>query len=63
VIDEDDLDVVWDMINQSLAQMPYDEKSNANKKRANEERRGQTFPSSSTITINANQARTTNDTQ
>ena len=36
IIDEDDFDLVWEMVVQSLAQMPYDQKSNANKKRARE---------------------------
>jgi hypothetical protein len=33
IIDEHDFDIVWEMVFQSLSQMPYDEKSNANKKK------------------------------
>jgi hypothetical protein len=36
IIEEDDFDLVWEMVVQSLAQMPYDQRSNANKKRAKE---------------------------
>jgi hypothetical protein len=35
-IAEDDFDIVWEMVVQSLAQMPYDQKSNALKRRAKE---------------------------